>query len=287
MIYSVKLRCTIILNVLNVLFLIQDWRSCSIDCHFGFSNEKVPDASFGLPQNPAVAAVLRSMESSPFHFHRYKVVMTTSLSSDVPVGYCSYAEYEIMAPVLPKTEEALADAFVSNCGARNFRLQALEMQEELLNCFLCAYLDAVNKVETLKRYKFSLAFENSNEEDYVTEKLFQPPVAGVLFKLIYAILTIQLLLYFLTPHHEDLHFVPFLYSAATVPVVIGAPNIQEFAPCLDCILHIKEAKDVASVAKSSLPLRQQSRNSLPLVCQRTRSIQNGEHLHELHIHCRI
>ncbi|XP_042396060.1 putative fucosyltransferase-like protein [Zingiber officinale] len=207
----------------------KDWRSCSIDCHFGFSNEKVPDASFGLPQNPAVAAVLRSMESSHYYPENsvdaarrrgYKVVMTTSLSSDVPVGYFSWAEYEIMAPVRPKTEEALAAAFISNCGARNFRLQALEMLEELgikIDSYGSCHRNRdgdVNKVETLKRYKFSLAFENSNEEDYVTEKLFQSLVAG------------------------------------TVPVVIGAPNIQEFAPCPDCILHIKETKDVASVAKT-------------------------------------
>lgn len=52
--------------------------------------------------------------------------MTTSLSSDVPVGYFSWAEYDIMAPVQPKTEKAMAAAFISNCGARNFRLQALE-----------------------------------------------------------------------------------------------------------------------------------------------------------------
>jgi len=37
----------------------------------------------------------------------------------------------------------------------------------------------VNKVEALKHYKFSLAFENSNEEDYVTEKFFQSLVAGM------------------------------------------------------------------------------------------------------------
>lgn len=67
MIYGVKLRWSIILNVLYVLFLIQDWKSCSIDCHFGFSNEKAPDAAFGFPQNPAVAGVLRSMESSHYY----------------------------------------------------------------------------------------------------------------------------------------------------------------------------------------------------------------------------
>lgn len=51
--------------------------------------------------------------------------MTTSLSSDVPAGYFSWSEYDLMAPVQPKTESALAAAFISNCGARNFRLQAL------------------------------------------------------------------------------------------------------------------------------------------------------------------
>lgn len=59
----------------------------------------------------------------------YNIIMTTSLSSDVPVGYFSWAEYNIMAPVQPKTETALAAAFISNCGARNFRLQALEALE--------------------------------------------------------------------------------------------------------------------------------------------------------------
>jgi len=60
----------------------------------------------------------------------YTIVMTTSLSSDVPVGYFSWAEYDMMAPVQPKTEAALAAAFISNCGARNFRLQALEALEK-------------------------------------------------------------------------------------------------------------------------------------------------------------
>ena len=35
----------------------------------------------------------------------------------------------------------------------------------------------------LKHYRFSLAFKNSNEEDYVTEKYFQSLVASVLFDL--------------------------------------------------------------------------------------------------------
>ncbi|KAE8698620.1 Fucosyltransferase 12 isoform 2 [Hibiscus syriacus] len=54
---------------------------------------------------------------------------------------------------------------------------------------------------------------NSNEEDYVTEKFFQSLVAG------------------------------------TIPVVVGAPNNEDFAPPSGSVLHIKELADVQSVAK--------------------------------------
>jgi glycoprotein 3-alpha-L-fucosyltransferase len=67
----------------------------------------------------------------------------------------------------------------------------------------------VDKVEALQEYKFSLAFENSNVEDYVTEKFFQSLVAGA------------------------------------VPVVVGAPNIQDFAPGPNTVLHIKTLDDVS------------------------------------------
>lgn len=38
--------------------------------------------------------------------------------------------------------------------------------------------------------------------------------------------------------------------AGSVPVVIGAPNILDFAPSPNSLLHIKELKDAASVAKT-------------------------------------
>ncbi|GKF60779.1 glycoprotein 3-alpha-L-fucosyltransferase A-like protein, partial [Tanacetum coccineum] len=56
--------------------------------------------------------------------------MTTNLSSDVPDGYFSWVEYDIMAPVQPKTEKTLAAAFISKCVARNFCLQALDGLEK-------------------------------------------------------------------------------------------------------------------------------------------------------------
>ncbi|XP_068641502.1 glycoprotein 3-alpha-L-fucosyltransferase A-like [Aristolochia californica] len=208
----------------------QESISCSLGCRYGYTAEsgKKPDATFSLSHDPGVARVLRSMESSHYYSENnidlarrrgYNIVMTTSLSSDVPVGYFSWAEYDIMAPMIPKTEKSLAAAFISNCGARNFRLEALVMLEKM-NITIDSYGGChrnrdgrVNKVKTLKRYKFSLAFENSNEEDYVTEKFFQSLVAG------------------------------------TIPVVVGAPNIQEFAPSPHSILHIRELSDVGPVAK--------------------------------------
>uniref|UniRef100_A0A7N0TDN2 Fucosyltransferase n=1 Tax=Kalanchoe fedtschenkoi TaxID=63787 RepID=A0A7N0TDN2_KALFE len=206
----------------------QEFEKCAVGCKFGFDSERKPDASFGLHREGGVS-VLRSMESAQYyreneilHARRrgYEVVMTTSLSSDVPVGYFSWAEYDIMAPVQPKTEKAFAAAFISNCAARNFRLQALEALENAKikidsygGCHRNRDGSKVDKVETLKRYKFSLAFENSIEEDYVTEKFFQSLVAG------------------------------------SVPVVVGAPNIQEFAPAPGSILHIREIKDVDTVAE--------------------------------------
>ncbi|GMJ00549.1 fucosyltransferase 11 [Hibiscus trionum] len=208
----------------------QEWKTCSVSCRFGIGSDpsKKPDAAFGLTLQSGVASVRRSMESASYYSENniaqarrrgFDIVMTTSLSSDVPVGYFSWAEYDIMAPVMPKTEKAHAAAFISNCGARNFRLEALVGLEKA-NIKIDSYGNChrnrdgnVDKVEALKHYKFSLAFENSNEEDYVTEKFFQSLVAG------------------------------------TIPVVVGAPNIEDFAPSRESVLHIKELEDVPSVAK--------------------------------------
>nr|CAD1822554.1 unnamed protein product [Ananas comosus var. bracteatus] len=213
----------------TAFLLLSDWDACSVGCKFVFAPNKIPDATFDLPRHRETASILRSMESSQYYAENnidvarrrgYNIIMTTSLSSDVPVGYFSWAEYDIMAPMHPKTEDALAAAFISNCGARNFRLQALEMLEKL-NIKIDSYGSChrnrdgrVDKLQTLRRYKFSLAFENSNEEDYVTEKFFQSLVAGA------------------------------------VPVVVGAPNILDFGPSSRSVLHIKELSDVPSVAKT-------------------------------------
>lgn len=119
----------------------------------------------------------------------------------------------------------------------------------------------MEKVEALKRYKFSLAFENSNEEDYVTEKYFQSLVAGMRRILFFLSAQFVAILINIFAKYSSLvgfkiqnmgsfrNTYSFLYLSGSVPVVIGAPNIQDFAPAPGSLLHIKELSDVESVAK--------------------------------------
>ena len=60
------------------------------------------------------------------------------------------------------------------------------------------------KLDTIARYKFTLAFENSFSKDYVSEKLFDPLIAG------------------------------------SVPVYQGTSNIQDFAPADHCFINVND-----------------------------------------------
>lgn len=73
-----------------------------------------------------------------------------------------------------------------------------------------------SKINLYKQYKFVIAFENACATDYVTEKFFDPLIAGA------------------------------------VPIYLGAPNINEFAPGEHCFIHandFKSPKELASYIK--------------------------------------
>lgn len=207
------------------------WETCAIGCVFqnnvALEGANKADAIFGLSNEPGIESIVRSMESAQYypennienaHGKGFTVVMTTSLSSEVPVGYFSWAEYDLMAAPKKKTKTALAAAFISNCGGHNFRLEAITKLRDF-GISIDSYGGClrnqdghVEKLDTLRNYKFSLAFENSNEEDYVTEKFWQSLVAG------------------------------------SIPVVIGAPNIYNFAPSQNSILYIPGVSEIEQVA---------------------------------------
>jgi len=70
-----------------------------------------------------------------------------------------------------------------------------------------------SKLDMMGRYKFDLSFENAIDEDYVSEKFFQPLLVG------------------------------------TVPVYLGAPNVSEYAPGENCFINCNDYKDPRELAE--------------------------------------
>ncbi|ORX51817.1 hypothetical protein BCR36DRAFT_582854 [Piromyces finnis] len=134
------------------------------------------------------------------------------LDSDVPIPY-SYTFFDFSKTPVPTKYKGLggrglAAVFISNCAARNKRLEFLSelMKYAKIDSFgMCnnnknVYDEDIadsswnTKMNTIRKYKFTLAFENSDDRDYVTEKFFQPLEVG------------------------------------SVPIFFGTSNIADFAP---------------------------------------------------------
>lgn len=77
-----------------------------------------------------------------------------------------------------------------------------------------------SKMELIANYRFDLAIENAIDPDYVTEKFYQPLIAG------------------------------------TIPVYLGAPNIADFAPGEHCFIDIRDFKSPKALARYLLYLEE-------------------------------
>lgn len=108
----------------------------------------------------------------------------------------------------------------SNCGAKNDRLEVVkELQREGIivhsygSCLHNKEEDrSLGKHNIIAKYPFYLAFENSNDDDYITEKFWQ------------------------------------CLSAGTLCITYGPTNYERFAPQPGSTLHIKSIDDVPRVA---------------------------------------
>jgi hypothetical protein len=80
-----------------------------------------------------------------------------------------------------------------------------------------------SKLDLIGRYKFTLAFENSIARDYVTEKFYDPLIAG------------------------------------SVPVYLGAPNVADFAPAEHCFIDVADFGGPAELAAHLRALDQDDR----------------------------
>ncbi|KXS11210.1 glycosyltransferase family 10 protein [Gonapodya prolifera JEL478] len=127
------------------------------------------------------------------------VVSTYRLDSDVPMTYWGgFMDIQRFSPVPlhKRRTDAIAATFVSNCGALNDRNKWMEGVSQVVpthhygTCFHNQAIPERIKSKTkdhpwdlkyavLEEYLFNLCFENSDSPYYVTEKLYQAYVAGV------------------------------------------------------------------------------------------------------------
>jgi hypothetical protein len=169
------------------------------------------------------------------HFMRaFDLTMTYKRSADIPLDYTDrYGPAVAMLETFRRpppihTEASLLVSFISSRYDRSGRRA---YQQELASYLpLDSYglfmrnrtvspdLGRATKLGTIAGYKFTIAFENACAEDYVTEKFFDPLWAG------------------------------------SVPVYLGAPNVEDFAPGDRCFIDASAYPDPRLLADYLLEL---------------------------------
>jgi len=203
--------------------------------HVPTLNEPIED----LPKRPGQRWVAWSMESDanypqladPEFMRNFELTMTYRRDADVWVPYLDSALVGLAAPSSSpdvEIEPAIAVYIASNPASLSQR--DAYVGELMRHMTVDSYGRCLNnrswsadhgretKLETLARYRFTLAFENSIAEDYVTEKFFDPLVAG------------------------------------SVPVYLGAPNIADFAPGEHCFINVTDFSGPRELAAHLLRL---------------------------------
>jgi hypothetical protein len=152
----------------------------------------------------------------------FDITMTYSSSSNVPVPYLypGYLKQILNAPV---SKYHNVNAFISSSFDKSNRLKVLSelmrymeidsYGKRLNNKQLDTDAGSSTKEQVIARYKFTIAFENAIAEDYVTEKFFEPLIAG------------------------------------SVPVYLGAPNVDDFAPGDHCYVNVNSFSSIKDLAQ--------------------------------------
>jgi glycosyl transferase family 10 (putative fucosyltransferase) len=153
--------------------------------------------------------------SRPSFMRRFDLEMTYRLSSDVRAHYIPGGIDEPLSmPIEALLEEkdssrlvcSLISAFRDRSG-RGAYVRELGRHLDLHTYGRWGKRKIKNdrgresKLELIRGYKFNLAFENSIAHDYVSEKLYDPLLVGC------------------------------------VPVYLGAPNVEDFAPTENCFVN--------------------------------------------------
>jgi hypothetical protein len=189
---------------------------CKVPCRVGgnlrvVSHVTISETPFQFIASMEGEAYYSSLKIEPTAYQDHSYYATTSFRSEVPLPYYSEAEYPRLqsAPAVDYNSAIKGASFLANnCNSRSNReelVQALQHPttgfrvDSLSKCLHNANLppgvvDRSNKDLIMSKYLFHLSFENQRTDDYITEKLW-----GAL-------------------------------QSGTVPVYLGAPNIQEHVP---------------------------------------------------------
>ena len=157
----------------------------------------------------------------------FDIMGTYKLDSDIPVPYI-YPVYLKLLKRKPVRKKALVNAFISSDFDQSKRIPYLRELMSYINVHsygkilnnqsLSRDKGILTKQKIISRYKFSIAFENAIAKDYVTEKFFDPLIAG------------------------------------SVPVYLGAPNVEELAPADRCYINVHDFPSVRALADYLLDL---------------------------------
>lgn len=166
------------------------------------------------------ASVNYPLLASPAFMRMFDLAMTYRLDSSVPIPYSSYygAPTDFCAALRkalqPKQRDRLALLFVSSPFNRSRRFEFVgelmhhlnvhSFGRQMNNRTIANDQGRATKLELAASYYFTLALENAIDEDYVTEKFFDPLVAG------------------------------------SVPVYLGAPNVDRFSPGERCFINVND-----------------------------------------------
>ncbi len=167
------------------------------------------------------------LQCIPEFMEQFDLRMTFRQNSDVPVFYFDPRVIDLMkVPARLKTRDALAVYFASNSFALNNRYELVADLMRYIkidscgksqnNCQIVDDIGRVTKLDRIASYMFYLAFENSNCVDYVSEKLFDGLCVG------------------------------------TLPVYLGAPNVDEYLPGDKCIINASDFSCAEALARHLL-----------------------------------
>jgi len=154
----------------------------------------------------------------------FDLTMSYHPEADITTPYFCYALMDLLRePVREKAGGKNICAFISSHVHRSGRLKYLKTLmnhldvhsygKVLRNKSLEKDTGRQSKMDTIAEYKFTVAFENAVAKDYVTEKFYDPLIAG------------------------------------SIPIYLGAPNIEDFAPGDKCFINAADWDSPESLAR--------------------------------------